>query len=63
MQASSSFVPGSQPPPFILQVDRVILFGGTMDTDVLNAAKEMIWQHVNPKCLFVGVLLQKTQYM
>lgn len=34
-----------------------------MDTDVLNAAKEMIWQHVNPKCLFVGVLLQKTQYM
>ncbi|KAH0505878.1 Telomerase protein component 1 [Microtus ochrogaster] len=44
-------------------VDRVILFGGTMDTDVLNAAKEMIWQHVNPKCLFVGVLLQKTQYI
>ncbi|XP_057642086.1 telomerase protein component 1 [Chionomys nivalis] len=44
-------------------VDRVVLFGGTMDTDVLNAAKEMIWQHVNPKCLFVGVLLQKTQYI
>ncbi|KAL6032473.1 hypothetical protein STEG23_021751, partial [Scotinomys teguina] len=44
-------------------VDRVILFGQKMDTELLNVAKQMIWQHVNPKCLFVGVFLQKTHYI
>nr|XP_006994908.1 telomerase protein component 1 [Peromyscus maniculatus bairdii] len=44
-------------------VDRVILFGQQMDTELLNVAKQMIWQHVNPKCLFVGVFLQKIQYI
>ncbi|XP_029397594.1 telomerase protein component 1 [Mus pahari] len=44
-------------------IDRVILFGQRMDTELLNVAKQIIWQHVNSKCLFVGVLLQKTQYI
>lgn len=34
-----------------------------MDTELLKVAKQIIWQHVNSKCLFVGVLLQKTQYI
>ena len=44
-------------------IDRVILFGQRMDTELLKVAKQIIWQHVNSKCLFVGVLLQKTQYI
>ncbi|XP_050998953.1 LOW QUALITY PROTEIN: telomerase protein component 1 [Acomys russatus] len=43
-------------------LDRVIMFGQSMDPE-LKVAKQMIWQHVNSKCLFVDVLLQKTQYM
>lgn len=44
-------------------IDRVILFGQRMDTELLNVAKQIIWQHVNSKCLFVSVLLRKMQYM
>ncbi|XP_042557018.1 telomerase protein component 1 [Dipodomys spectabilis] len=44
-------------------VDRVILFGQMMNDTMLNAAKQMIWQHVNSKCLFVGVVLRKVQYI
>lgn len=44
-------------------IDRVILFGQRMYTELLNVAKQIIWQHVNSKCLFVGVLLRKTQYI
>ncbi|XP_051032731.1 telomerase protein component 1 [Phodopus roborovskii] len=44
-------------------VDRVILFGEMMDTEMLNVAKQIVWQHVNSKCLFVGVLLRKAQYI
>ncbi|KAL1781119.1 telomerase protein component 1 [Sigmodon hispidus] len=44
-------------------VDRVILFGQMMDTNLLNVAKQIIWQHVNPRCLFVSVLLRRTQYI
>ncbi|XP_040591714.1 telomerase protein component 1 isoform X2 [Mesocricetus auratus] len=44
-------------------LDRVVLFGAVMDTEMLNVAKQIIWQHVNPKCLFVGVLLRRTQYL
>ncbi|XP_006835617.1 PREDICTED: telomerase protein component 1 [Chrysochloris asiatica] len=43
-------------------VDRVILFGQAMKQKMMNAAKEIFWQHVNPKCLFVGVLLQRIPY-
>ncbi|XP_031217755.1 telomerase protein component 1 [Mastomys coucha] len=46
-----------------IPIDRVILFGESMDTELLNVAKQIIWQHVNSKCLFVGVLLRKTQYI
>ncbi|XP_040825708.1 telomerase protein component 1 [Ochotona curzoniae] len=44
-------------------VDRVILFGQEMDERRLNVTKQLFWQHVNPKCLFVGVLLKKTRYL
>lgn len=44
-------------------IDRVILFGQRMDTELLKVAKQIIWQHVNSKCLFVGVLLQKTVHI
>ncbi|XP_048211653.1 telomerase protein component 1 [Perognathus longimembris pacificus] len=44
-------------------VDRVILFGEMMNDTMLNAAKQMIWQHVNSKCLFVGVILRKVLNM
>lgn len=50
-------------PVLILQVDRVILFGQEMDERRLNVTKQLFWQHVNPKCLFVGVLLKKTRYL
>nr|XP_021494699.1 telomerase protein component 1 isoform X1 [Meriones unguiculatus] len=43
-------------------VDRVIIFGQRMESE-LKVAKQMIWQHVNSKCLFVNVLLRKMQYM
>ncbi|KAJ1079043.1 hypothetical protein K5549_013346 [Capra hircus] len=39
-------------------VDRVIVFGQTTNEKLINAAKQLFWQHVNPKCLFVGVLLR-----
>ncbi|OWK09250.1 TEP1 [Cervus elaphus hippelaphus] len=41
-----------------LLVDRVIVFGRTTNEKLINAAKQLFWQHVNPKCLFVGVLLR-----
>ncbi|XP_019487936.1 PREDICTED: telomerase protein component 1 [Hipposideros armiger] len=41
-------------------VDRVILFGQSMNDKLINEAKQLIWQHVNSKCLFVGVLLRRT---
>uniref|UniRef100_A0A8C5JWG6 Telomerase associated protein 1 n=1 Tax=Jaculus jaculus TaxID=51337 RepID=A0A8C5JWG6_JACJA len=44
-------------------VDRVILFGQRMETVILNVAKQIFWRHVNPKCLFVGVLLGKMHYV
>ncbi|XP_066886710.1 telomerase protein component 1 [Kogia breviceps] len=44
-------------------VDRVIVFGQTTSEKLINAAKQVFWQHVNPKCLFVGVLLRRTGYL
>uniref|UniRef100_A0A8C5VSR8 Telomerase associated protein 1 n=1 Tax=Microcebus murinus TaxID=30608 RepID=A0A8C5VSR8_MICMU len=44
-------------------VDRVILFGERMDEKMIDAAKQIFWQHVNSKCLFVGVLLRKELYI
>ncbi|XP_053452149.1 telomerase protein component 1 isoform X2 [Nycticebus coucang] len=44
-------------------VDRVILFGETMNEKMINVAKELFWQHVNSKCLFVGVLLKRERYI
>uniref|UniRef100_A0A8D1JHP7 Telomerase associated protein 1 n=1 Tax=Sus scrofa TaxID=9823 RepID=A0A8D1JHP7_PIG len=44
-------------------VDRVIIFGESTGDKLINAAKQLFWQHVNPKCLFVGVLLRKTGYL
>ncbi|KAJ8794863.1 hypothetical protein J1605_002906 [Eschrichtius robustus] len=44
-------------------VDRVIVFGQTTNEKLINAAKQLFWQHVNPKCLFVGVLLRRTGYL
>ncbi|XP_032712839.1 telomerase protein component 1 [Lontra canadensis] len=41
-------------------VDRVILFGSTMHNRLVNEAKQLFWQHVNSKCLFVSVPLQRT---
>uniref|UniRef100_M3Z351 Telomerase associated protein 1 n=1 Tax=Mustela putorius furo TaxID=9669 RepID=M3Z351_MUSPF len=41
-------------------VDRVILFGNTMCNRLVNEAKQLFWQHVNSKCLFVSVPLQRT---
>ncbi|KAK1338869.1 hypothetical protein QTO34_019536 [Cnephaeus nilssonii] len=41
-------------------VDRVIVFGQTMNEKLINKAKQLFWQHVNSKCLFVGVLLGRT---
>uniref|UniRef100_A0A8C9A896 Telomerase associated protein 1 n=1 Tax=Prolemur simus TaxID=1328070 RepID=A0A8C9A896_PROSS len=46
-----------------LDVDRVILFGQRMHEKMINAAKQIFWQHVNSKCLFVGVLLRKNIYI
>ncbi|XP_049624684.1 telomerase protein component 1 [Suncus etruscus] len=39
-------------------VDRVILFGESMSEQLVSLAKQLFWQHVNPKCLFVGILLR-----
>ncbi|XP_069340966.1 telomerase protein component 1 [Eulemur rufifrons] len=44
-------------------VDRVILFGQRMHEKMINVAKQIFWQHVNSKCLFVGVLLRKNIYI
>ncbi|XP_037690358.1 telomerase protein component 1 isoform X2 [Choloepus didactylus] len=44
-------------------VDRVILFGQMMSERSINAAKQLFWQHVNSKCLFVGVNLRRTNYI
>ncbi|XP_007949412.1 telomerase protein component 1 [Orycteropus afer afer] len=44
-------------------VDRVILFGQVMNQRLINAAKQLFWQHINSRCLFVGILLQGTNYM
>ncbi|XP_076983448.1 telomerase protein component 1 isoform X2 [Tamandua tetradactyla] len=44
-------------------VDRVILFGQIMRERLIDAAKQLFWQHVNSKCLFVGVLLRRTDYI
>ncbi|XP_063093010.1 telomerase protein component 1 isoform X1 [Cavia porcellus] len=41
-------------------MDRVVLFGHAMCQEMLLVAPHLIWQHVNPKCLFVSVLLRKT---
>ncbi|XP_064148316.1 telomerase protein component 1 isoform X2 [Loxodonta africana] len=41
-------------------VDRVIVFGQVTNQRLINVAKQLFWQHVNSKCLFVGVLLQMT---
>ncbi|XP_036151924.1 telomerase protein component 1 isoform X1 [Myotis myotis] len=41
-------------------VDRVIVFGHAMNEKLINKAKQLFWQHVNSKCLFVGVLLRRT---
>lgn len=49
--------------PVILQVDRVILFGETMDAKLVNVAKQLFWQRVNSKCLFVSVLLRRKSCM
>ncbi|XP_066199241.1 telomerase protein component 1 [Saccopteryx leptura] len=45
-----------------IPVDRVIIFGEEMNERQINKAKQLFWQHVNPKCLFVGVLLRGTCY-
>uniref|UniRef100_A0A8C6DQZ2 Telomerase associated protein 1 n=1 Tax=Moschus moschiferus TaxID=68415 RepID=A0A8C6DQZ2_MOSMO len=37
-----------------VSVDRVIVFGRPTNEKLINAAKQLFWQHVNPKCLFVG---------
>uniref|UniRef100_G1RIT5 Telomerase protein component 1 n=1 Tax=Nomascus leucogenys TaxID=61853 RepID=G1RIT5_NOMLE len=44
-------------------VDRVILFGRSMDDGMINVAKQLYWQRVNSKCLFVGILLGRVQYL
>ncbi|XP_036094988.1 telomerase protein component 1 isoform X1 [Rousettus aegyptiacus] len=44
-------------------VDRVIIFGQTMNENLVHKAKQLFWQHVNSKCLFVNVLLRRTYYM
>ncbi|XP_051678544.2 telomerase protein component 1 isoform X2 [Oryctolagus cuniculus] len=44
-------------------VDRVILFGEMMNERSINVAKQLFWQHVNPKCLFVGVVLRQLYYL
>uniref|UniRef100_A0A2K6SDJ7 Telomerase protein component 1 n=1 Tax=Saimiri boliviensis boliviensis TaxID=39432 RepID=A0A2K6SDJ7_SAIBB len=44
-------------------VDRVILFGQSMDYGMINVAKQLYWQCVNSKCLFVGILLRRAQYL
>ncbi|XP_041594364.1 telomerase protein component 1 isoform X2 [Vulpes lagopus] len=41
-------------------LDRVVLFGNTMYGSLVNEAKQLFWQHVNPKCLFVSVPLERT---
>ncbi|XP_023559913.1 LOW QUALITY PROTEIN: telomerase protein component 1-like [Octodon degus] len=41
-------------------VDRVILFGNLHCHCMPLVAPSIIWQHVNPKCLFVTVLLRQT---
>ncbi|XP_045678527.1 telomerase protein component 1 isoform X1 [Phyllostomus hastatus] len=43
-----------------IPVDRVVVFGEAMNDKLINEAKQFIWQHVNSKCLFVGVLLRGT---
>ncbi|XP_055989915.1 telomerase protein component 1 [Sorex fumeus] len=43
-------------------VDRVILFGDSMTETKICLAKRLFWKHVNPKCLFVGILLRETHY-
>ncbi|XP_036895648.1 telomerase protein component 1 [Sturnira hondurensis] len=43
-------------------VDRVVVFGEALDDRLINEAKQLIWQHVNSKCLFVGVLPRRTGY-
>uniref|UniRef100_A0A673TDN2 Telomerase associated protein 1 n=1 Tax=Suricata suricatta TaxID=37032 RepID=A0A673TDN2_SURSU len=41
-------------------VDRVVLFGNNMYEKMIYEAKQIIWQHVNSKCLFVCVPLWGT---
>uniref|UniRef100_A0A452TVM3 Telomerase associated protein 1 n=1 Tax=Ursus maritimus TaxID=29073 RepID=A0A452TVM3_URSMA len=41
-------------------VDRVILFGNSMYNRLVNEAKQLFWQHVNSKCLFVALPLERT---
>ncbi|XP_006163129.1 telomerase protein component 1 [Tupaia chinensis] len=43
-------------------VDRVIVFGQAINESMTIVAKQLFWQHVNAKCLFVGVLLRGKQY-
>ncbi|XP_063571503.1 telomerase protein component 1 isoform X2 [Pongo abelii] len=44
-------------------VDRVILLGQSMDEGMINVAKQLYWQRVNSKCLFVGIILRRVQYL
>nr|XP_013009973.1 telomerase protein component 1-like [Cavia porcellus] len=41
-------------------MDRVILFGHTRCLQVPLVPEHIIWQHVNPKCLFATVFLKRT---
>ncbi|XP_036592246.1 telomerase protein component 1 isoform X2 [Trichosurus vulpecula] len=41
-------------------IDTVIFVGDTMEFPEFVSAKQFFWQHVNPKCLFVGVDLTGT---
>ncbi|XP_045143661.1 telomerase protein component 1 [Echinops telfairi] len=43
-------------------MDRVIVFGQDTNHKWVNAAKQLIWRHVNSKCLFVGVDLRGRPY-
>ncbi|KAM6202580.1 telomerase protein component 1 [Rhynchocyon petersi] len=44
-------------------VDRVILFGEAMNERWINAAKQLVWHHVNSKCLFVGVRINRRSFV
>uniref|UniRef100_A0A2K5Z442 Telomerase protein component 1 n=1 Tax=Mandrillus leucophaeus TaxID=9568 RepID=A0A2K5Z442_MANLE len=39
------------------------LAGQRVPVRMINVAKQLYWQHVNSKCLFVGILLRRVQYL